>query len=236
MEYLYFFIRISICFILGITIGIERQCRRKIAGIRTVTLVTIGAFLFVSISHQIAHDDITRIAAQVVSGIGFLGAGVILRDGINVRGLNTAATLWCSAAIGTLTALGLVIEAIIGVAYILLSNILLRFVSRKMTNKISSKNKDIYSLIIRCTEDKEMIVKNMLIQKLKSNQFTIHNLETNKIDNGIVIDINLEIINNFSSNIDAIVSRTCIEPGVTSVEYDKLSKYSDDDDDDYEIK
>lgn len=236
MEYLYFFIRISICFILGITIGIERQCRRKIAGIRTVTLVTIGAFLFVSISHQIAHDDITRIAAQVVSGIGFLGAGVILRDGINVRGLNTAATLWCSAAIGTLTALGLVIEAIIGVAYILLSNILLRFVSRKMTNKISSKNKDIYSLIIRCTEDKEMIVKNMLIQKLKSNQFTIHNLETNKIDNGIVIDINLEIINNFSSNIDAIVSRTCIEPGVTSVEYNKLSKYSDDDDDDYEIK
>ena len=236
MEYLYFFERISICFILGITIGIERQCRKKIAGIRTVTLVTLGSFLFTSISHEFAHDDITRIAAQVVSCIGFLGAGVILRDGINVRGLNTAATLWCSAAIGTLTALGLIVEAVIGVGYILLSNILLRFISRKMTKKIRSKNKDVYSLIITCSEEKEMIVKNMLIQKLKSNQFTIHNLETKKIDNGIIIDINLEIINNISSNIAAIVNRTCIEPGVISVEYNKLSKYSDDDDDDYEIK
>ena len=87
MEYLYFLGRITICFILGSMIGIERQYRRKIAGVRTITLVAIGAFLFVSISRLTTGNDITRIAAQVVSGIGFLGAGVILRDGANVRDL-----------------------------------------------------------------------------------------------------------------------------------------------------
>jgi len=236
VEYLSFFARISICFVLGILIGLERQYRRKIAGVRTITLVALGAFLFTSISHQIVEDDITRIAAQVVSGIGFLGAGVILRDGINVRGLNTAATLWCSAAIGTLTALGLIIEAIIGVLYILLSNILLRFISRKIMKKRNINHNDIYSLKIVCTEEKELIVKNMLIQKLKSNQFIIQKFETNKNDKGLVMDISLEIENILTTNIDAIVNRMCIEPGVISVEYNKLGKFMDDDDDDYEVK
>jgi len=235
MEYVYFLIRITICFVLGAAIGIERQYRRKTAGIRTVTLVTLGSFLFVSISHLTVSNDITRIAAQVVSGIGFLGAGVILRDGANIRGLNTAATLWCSAAIGTLTALGLVVEASIGVAYILLSNILLRFISKKMMGKNREKNNDNYILTLICTEEKEMIVKNMLIQKLKSNQFTIHNLETKNKDNEVIIKISLEIDNNFSNNIDVIVNRACIEPGVISVEYDKTDKYLDDDDD-FDIK
>ena len=119
MEYLSFLGRISVCFILGVIIGLERQYRRRIAGIRTITLVSLGAFLFVSVSKLTIANDISRVAAQVVSGIGFLGAGIILRDGKNIRGLNTAATLWCSAAVGTLTALGLLIEACIGVAFIL---------------------------------------------------------------------------------------------------------------------
>ena len=125
MDYLDFLIRISVCFVLGIIIGLERQYRRKTAGIRTITLVSLGAFLFVSISNLSQAGDVTRIAAQVVSGIGFLGAGVILRDGTNIRGLNTAATLWCSAAIGALTALGLLSEAVVGVAYILMANLFL---------------------------------------------------------------------------------------------------------------
>lgn len=236
MECLYFLIRISICFVLGITIGIERQCRRKIAGIRTVTLVSLGAFLFTSISYLTASDDITRISAQVVSGIGFLGAGVILRDGINVRGLNTAATLWCSAAIGTLTALGFVIEAIIGVLYILISNVLLRFISRKMMRKTNINNNDIYCLKVLCTREKEPVVRNMLVQKLKSNHFIIKHLKTNKIDKVLGVDFVLEIENNISQNIHTIINRICVEPGVLSLEYNKLGKYIDDDDDDYYVK
>ena len=235
MEYLYFFGRISVCFMLGIIIGLERQYRRKIAGIRTITLVALGAFLFVSVSRMTVSNDISRVAAQVVSGIGFLGAGVILRDGSNIRGLNTAATLWCSAAIGTLTALGLIGEAIIGVGYILLSNILLRFVSRKIMKKISPKA-EYYNLVIKCDLDKEMVVKNLLIQKLKSQQNIMKNFTTKKDDSETIIEVNLEILNGGLESIDSIINRLCIEQGVNSTEYTKLVNYTDDDDDDYEGK
>lgn len=235
MEYLYFLSRISVCFVLGIVIGLERQYRRRIAGIRTITLVSLGAFLFVSISTLTVDNDITRIAAQVVSGIGFLGAGVILRDGVNVRGLNTAATLWCSAAIGTLTALGLIVEAVIGVVYILLSNLFLRFISRKIMKKIATKAEH-YNLVIDCEKDKELTVKNLLIQKTKSQQTLVKSFSTKKEDNSIRIETQLEIINNDSDIINNIINSLCIEPGVVSTEYKKITNYMDDDDDDYEEK
>lgn len=235
MEYLDFLARISVCFVLGIIIGLERQYRRKIAGIRTITLVSLGAFLFVSISDFTAPNDVTRIAAQVVSGIGFIGAGVILRDGKDIRGLNTAATLWCSAAIGTLTALGLIGEAIIGVLYILLSNILLRFVSRSIMKRINQKA-EYYVMTIECELDKEMAVKNLLIQKLKSQKNGLKTFNTKKGEKTVVMEAHLEIINDGIESIDSIINRLCIEPGIISTEYNKINNYVDDDDDDFEGK
>lgn len=235
MEYLNFLGRISVCFILGIIIGLERQYRRKIAGIRTITLVSLGAFLFVSISDFTTPNDITRIAAQVVSGIGFIGAGVILRDGKDIRGLNTAATLWCSAAIGTLTALGLIGEAVIGVLYILLSNIFLRFVSRSIMKRINQKA-EYYVMTIECELDKEMVVKNLLIQKLKSQNNVLKTFNTKKNEKSSSIEAHLEIINDGIESIDNIINRLCIEPGVISTEYNKVNNYVDDDDDDFEGK
>ena len=93
------------------------------------------------------HETV-EVAAQVVSGIGFLGAGVILRDGTNVKGLNTAATLWCSAAVGTLIALDFIIEACIGVFYILFSNVFLRFISKKLIKGIRPHEFVILSCLI----------------------------------------------------------------------------------------
>lgn len=235
MDWLTFFARISVCFTLGIIIGLERQYRRKIAGIRTIALVALGAFLFVSVSDLTISNDITRIAAQVASGIGFIGAGVILRDGANIRGLNTAATLWCSAAIGTLTALGLIIEAIIGVGYILLSNILLRFLSRIMMKKVGKKSQ-FYTIDIECEIDKEMVVKNLFIQKVKSQQNILRNFSTKKRESSVEIEANLEIINGGIESIESIVNRLCIEPGIISTEYKKITSYTDDDDDDFEGK
>lgn len=236
MEYFYYFVKITVCFVLGIVIGFERQCRRRTAGIRTITLVSLGAFLFVSVSDLTIGNDITRIAAQVVSGIGFLGAGVILRDGTNIRGLNTAATLWCSAAIGTLTALGLIPEAIIGVIYILLTNVVLRFISRKMMEKMPTVRIARYSLIVVCTTDKEMIVKNMLIQKLKSLQTTIRNFSTTKLEEKIKIEAQLDIEFDSIDSIENVINKICLESGVSSVDFTRVSNYTDDDDDDYEVK
>ncbi len=235
MGYTEFLGRIAVCFILGIIIGIERQYRRRIAGIRTITLVALGSFLFVSVSKLTVANDITRVAAQVVSGIGFLGAGVILRDGKNIRGLNTAATLWCSAAIGTLTALGLLVEAVIGVFFILFSNVVLRFFSKLIMLKVNPVAKH-YALTITCKADKEMPVKNLLIQKLKSTNGSIKNFNTKKEDGAIKIEASVELINADSDDMDSIVNRLCIEQGVTSAEYVKLGNNVDDDDDDYEVQ
>lgn len=234
MDYFNFLVRISVCFILGSLIGVERQYRRKIAGIRTIVLVSLGAFLFVSISSLSPAGDITRIAAQVVSGIGFLGAGVILRDGTNIKGINTAATLWCSAAIGSLTALGLLFEATVGVAYILLANLFLRFISRKLLkNTIHAKTIN-YILTVSCIEEKENSVKNILIQKLKSHQIIIKSFFTIKKDKLVQLEVKIEVESIFEDEISRIINKLCLESGVTSVKYSEIANYSDDDD--YEDK
>jgi len=87
---------------LGGLIGIERELRRKPAGLRTNILIALGAALFTIMSIQLGHEAGTsdRIAAQIVTGIGFVGAGAILRSGHNVQGMTTAATIWVNAAIG----------------------------------------------------------------------------------------------------------------------------------------
>jgi putative Mg2+ transporter-C (MgtC) family protein len=91
----------------GAVIGSERQVRQRMAGLRTNALVALGAAAFVIFSQLVPNEvSPTRVAAQVVSGIGFLGAGIIFRDGFNVHGLNTAATLWCSAAVGLISGIG----------------------------------------------------------------------------------------------------------------------------------
>ncbi len=97
-------LRLFAAFACGVAIGLERQIRQRTAGLRTVTLLASGACLFVTLGVLTGNgtSGITQIAAYVVSGVGFLGGGVIMRDGLNVRGLNTAATLWCTAAIGVL--------------------------------------------------------------------------------------------------------------------------------------
>ena len=91
----------------GALIGSERQIRQRMAGLRTNALVALGAASFVIFSQLFANEvSPTRVAAQVVSGIGFLGAGIIFRDGFNVHGLNTAATLWCAAGVGMMAGAG----------------------------------------------------------------------------------------------------------------------------------
>ncbi|GAA1696634.1 hypothetical protein GCM10009765_52350 [Fodinicola feengrottensis] len=126
----------------GAAIGFERQYRARMAGLRTNALVAVGATLFVVMSSYgfgglsgSGAADPTRVAAQIVSGIGFLGAGVIMREGLTVRGLNTAATLWCSAAVGSLAGAGLFQVAITGTAAVLLVNIVLRTVARGMDRR-----------------------------------------------------------------------------------------------------
>ncbi|MBN1157957.1 MAG: MgtC/SapB family protein [Bacteroidales bacterium] len=122
-----FILRLLTASLSGLIIGFERQWHQKSAGLRTNALVAIGAALYVLLSIIITQTegDVTRIIGQVVSGIGFLGAGIIFKEGINIHGLTTAATVWCSAAVGCLAAAGCYIETLIGTIVILTVNTLL---------------------------------------------------------------------------------------------------------------
>lgn len=111
----------------GAVIGSERQVRQRMAGLRTNALVALGAAAFVIFSQLVPNEvSPTRVAAQVVSGIGFLGAGIIFRDGFNVHGLNTAATLWCSAAVGLVAGIGAWDYALLVTACVVFVNLGLR--------------------------------------------------------------------------------------------------------------
>src|ERR1700692_2448792 len=118
--------RLGLALVLGSAIGVERQWHQKMAGLRTNALVALGSCGFVVFSAMVGQGDPTRVAAQVVTGIGFLGAGVILREGINVHGLNTAATLWCCAMVGTLAGAGFCAPSLVAAGFVVGTNLLLR--------------------------------------------------------------------------------------------------------------
>ena len=134
--------RLVIALVCGILIGLERQLRQRSAGLTTNSLVAVGACIFILISETVianavanggmVNNDNLRVLAQIVTGMGFLGAGVILRDGFTIHGPNSAATLWCSAAVGSMCGYGLWKESIIAVSVILFINWVLKSVERFM--------------------------------------------------------------------------------------------------------
>ena len=114
---------LSVAFVLGGLIGLERQYRQRTAGLRTNVLVAVGAAAFVDLGARVAGaDGSVRVISYVVSGIGFLGAGVIMKEGAQVRGLNTAATLWACAAVGAFAGAGQKGEAVLVAAFVLAGN------------------------------------------------------------------------------------------------------------------
>ena len=123
------FPRLLLALILGACVGAERQWRQRAAGLRTNTLVCFGAAAFVDLGLTISPGT-TQVVAYVVSGVGFLGAGAIMKDGANVRGLNTAATLWCSAAVGACAGSGEMLDAVFVTALLITINSVLRPLSR----------------------------------------------------------------------------------------------------------
>lgn len=134
-----FFTRLVIALFAGLIIGFERQWHHKETGLKTNMLVATGAAAFVLLSIKVAatapNIDVTRITAQVVMGVGFLGAGVIFREGPNVHGLNSAATIWCSAAIGCIAASGYFAEALICTFLVTIVNTVLEPVENWMRNR-----------------------------------------------------------------------------------------------------
>lgn len=133
-----FTFRLLAALIAGLLIGFERQWNHKSAGLRTNTLVSVGASIFVLISIMVTekgNGDVTRIIGQVVTGIGFLCAGIIFKEGISIHGLTTAVTVWCCSAVGCLAAAGYFIETFIATSFIIAINLFLKPLDEWLTKR-----------------------------------------------------------------------------------------------------
>lgn len=225
LDYTEFLFQIIVCFLLSSCIGIERQYRRRLVGLRTIILVSLGAFLFVRFSYAFPDSDMTRIAAQVVAGIGFLGAGVIIKDNKSVKGLTTAATLWCAAAIGILCAANLLFEAASGTLLVLFTNIVLRTVNRKINALSGNVNYNMYSFSIVCEEDSESAVLKTIKDIVKKHESLINSIVTNEIEAGDV-KIELSIIDNSNNDAvsNAIMQKLAGRKDITSISLNKKDK------------
>ena len=223
-----FAVRLTLAFVLGAAIGIERQWRQKSAGLRTNTLVSIGAAAFILLSVSITghSGDPSRVAAQIVSGIGFLGAGVIMKDGLNVQGLNTAATLWCAAAVGALVGIGLFPQAILTTVTVIITHLLLRTVGTKLgVLTFIPKNTSLpadYKIIINCKNNVENHIRVLLIQQLGNNEkIVLRSLASSDNENQtstlIVAEITAAGIQDYI--MEQMVSRLTIEQEVTKVSW-----------------
>lgn len=174
------FVSVATAFLLGGLIGFERQVRQRTAGLRTNTLVAVGAAVFVDMANRLhGHDGAVHVAAYVVSGIGFLGAGAIMKEGANVTGLNTAATLWGSAAVGACAGADLIGEAAIAALFVLASNTLLR----PVVNRINRRPVDeelaeaTYALYVVCRRDVQAAVQDRLVELLEAASYPVRDVD-----------------------------------------------------------
>lgn len=138
MELIEFSIRVGLAAVAGLLIGAEREISGKSAGLKTNSLVALGACVFVLVSLTFQGDeyvDTTRVLGQVVSGIGFIGAGTILQHGKSIKGLTTAATIWCSAGAGCLAALEMYKELLVVCIIIITINYAFGIFERKVLQK-----------------------------------------------------------------------------------------------------
>lgn len=217
-----FLLRLLVGLAVGALIGLERQWRQRGAGLRTNALVSTGATLFVLLS--IAMDDDqspTRVAAQVVSGVGFLGAGVILSDGLKVRGINTAATLWCSAAVGCLAGAGQYALAFTGAAAVMVANLVLRPVARRIDREPTegSEVETTYRFRAVCRHEREAHVRALLLQSL--NGYRLTSLSSADVDDDRVnVDAYLVVSGRPDERLEQAVSRLSLEQGVVAVRWE----------------
>ncbi|GMA98597.1 MgtC/SapB family protein [Pelosinus sp. IPA-1] len=224
MDVIDFSLRLSAALVFGAAIGFERQRRQRMAGIRTNALVCVGAAMFVMLGLLTPNEaSPTRIAAQVVTGIGFLGAGVIMRDGLNVRGMNTAATMWCVAAVGTLTGMGFILHAGVGMIVILIANVLLRPLARIINDKpmLMEDTEIRYFFRAVCRTEGEVHVRNLLLHIAHEEPVMLRAIHSEDLENSEMVEVVAQFVANkrTDKSMEQIVSRLSIESSVNAVSW-----------------
>jgi putative Mg2+ transporter-C (MgtC) family protein len=199
------------------------------AGLRTKALVAAGAAMFVMLTALTARtaDDSFRIAGQVVSGIGFLGAGVILRNGLTITGLNTAATLWRSAAVGTLAGYGMYGSAITGAVAVIAANVGRRPIGKALNRGTGTADADItYLFRINARADQEAHMRALLVHSLTGQPLLLKSLKSDDVERTGKVAVQAVLTSTGRQNLllEQIVSRLSLEPGMSGVSWEILAE------------
>ncbi len=218
--------RLLLAVLLGMLIGLERQWRQRSAGLRTNTLVCLGAAAFVELAANLTQlpTSISQMIAYVVSGVGFLGAGAIMKEGATVRGLNTAATLWCSAAVGATAAAGEARIAFFLCALVIGVNLLLRPVTLYI-DRLSQYNyvdaQVAYVIRVACAERDEAHIRALLLQGLANVGLALQELESANTGHAATVEINAQVLATTRNDnaLEALSGRLSLEPSVSAVRW-----------------
>ncbi|MFD9822363.1 MgtC/SapB family protein [Streptomyces violascens] len=214
-----FALRLAVGVGCGALIGVERQWRARMAGLRTNALVAAGATLFVLYSEAVGDTGSpTRVASYVVSGIGFLGGGVILRDGASVRGLNTAATLWCSAAVGVLSASGRLGLALIGTVAVLAVHLALRPAGR-LIDRVPQHDPDTEgvraTVHLVCDRGEDAHIRALLLQSMAGSGLTPTGLRVRReVDDTTELRAVVAVGGDPARALEQLITRLSLEPGI----------------------
>jgi putative Mg2+ transporter-C (MgtC) family protein len=212
--------RLGLALLLGSAIGFERQWHQKMAGLRTNALVALGASGYVLFSAMVGQGDPTRVAAQIVSGIGFLGAGVILREGINVHGLNTAATLWCSSMVGTFAGSGYMVPALVAAGFVIVTNLLLRPLVRRINSGAFSRpdGETYYTVEITSKAVEEAHLRTLLLHSLSQAGLGLRRLDSSDIPDTTKVVVSAQTVapKRNDAALEQIVGRLSLEPHVSA--------------------
>jgi len=229
MDWKTIVIRLSLALVLGIIIGIERQLRQNTAGLRMNSLVAIGAASFVIFGSSIGTTDtLARVAAQIITGIGFLGAGVIMREGASIKGIATAATLWCSAAVGMFAGAGLVSSAIICTVFIVATNLFLRPLAWIIKKRIDmphllseSHHSHIYTISVTCQSNGQEHIRALLLQEINDGGLHLKKLESSNAATAdcTQVSMNLSATSDKDIVLERIVSHLSLQPTVTAAKW-----------------
>jgi putative Mg2+ transporter-C (MgtC) family protein len=207
---------LAAAFAFGTLIGAERQYRQRSAGLRTNVLLAIGAAAFVDFGIRLAGPASTQVMAYVVSGIGFLGAGAIMKEGVNVRGLNTAATLWCSAAVGAAAGAGLVAESGLLTLFVIAGNTLLRPLVNRI-NRIpvdEEASEATYEVRLSAAPESADEAREALIEALENAHYPVADVETERGEETVEIMATLIATSIVPKELDAVVEALEKLPGV----------------------
>lgn len=220
---LHFAIQLFTALLLGAAVGLERQWRQRMASTRTNALVAAGASAFVMAGMLLGNDPGSRMASYVVSGVGFLGAGVIFKDGGNVRGLNTAATIWCSAAMGVLCGFNqLLLALLVGLA-VVFANTVLRPLAYKLHPVLpaAEPSETLYEIVLGCRSTDETHLRTLLVTTISQSPASLQAIHSEDEENSDRTRLRAEILMPGRQNdlTERIALRLSMEPSVTSLSW-----------------